>query len=313
MAAYLVTVSSCTVVSDGMQQAYGGGIYAHGEVDLIASTIAHNDALAGTDSSGGGGVFARTVLVFASTVSGNLALSSGGHGAGGGVFALGDVLVKYSTLAGNEAYAGGGLYLLGIDADPIMVADSAISGNLATGKGGGIYSKYQPLEIHNSTIAGNLSVFAAGSGLYTASPTELESTIIFGNTESGEPSDLAGPDGLIVSGAMNLVGVSTLTLPADTISADPMLGPLQDNGGLTQTQALASGSPAIDKGGNPGNWKYDQRLVEDTDQGGLGCVPSRSRLVDGCVFYEREVGAAADIGAFEFGAPDRIFTDGFDP
>ena len=41
---------------------------------------------------------------------------------------------------------------------------------------------------------------------------------------------------------------------------DPMLGPLDNNGGPTQTHALLSDSPAIDKGSeNPTEKRYDQR------------------------------------------------------
>ena len=58
------------------------------------------------------------------------------------------------------------------------------------------------------------------------------------------------------------------------LRVDPRLGPLQDNGGPTQTMALLDGSPAFDAGSNP--------LVA-TDQRGL----------------PRVFGAAVDIGAFE--------------
>jgi hypothetical protein len=39
-----------------------------------------------------------------------------------------------------------------------------------------------------------------------------------------------------------------MTGPGDQINTDPMLGPLQDNGGPTFTHELLSGSPAIDAG-----------------------------------------------------------------
>jgi len=44
------------------------------------------------------------------------------------------------------------------------------------------------------------------------------------------------------------------------------------------------------------------------DERGFVCSPEGQ-----CVRAERSIGAATDIGAFEFGAPDRIFHDGFDP
>jgi len=58
---------------------------------------------------------------------------------------------------------------------------------------------------------------------------------------------------------------------------NPLLGPLQNNGGQTQTHALLTGSPAIDAGTNTG--------CPTTDQRGIA----------------RPQGATCDIGAFEFG------------
>src|SRR5262249_3961552 len=63
------------------------------------------------------------------------------------------------------------------------------------------------------------------------------------------------------------------------VGKDPMLGPLQDNGGPTFTQALLDGSPAIDAGINPPGLTQDQR----------GSPP-------------RDFGGATDIGAYEAGA-----------
>src|SRR6185436_3105556 len=62
---------------------------------------------------------------------------------------------------------------------------------------------------------------------------------------------------------------------SDLVGVDPMLGPLQDNGGQTFTRALLAGSPAIDSGGACAGFP-DQRGVE------------------------RPQGGACDIGAFEF-------------
>ena len=62
-------------------------------------------------------------------------------------------------------------------------------------------------------------------------------------------------------------------------NADPLLGPLQNNGGPTDTQALGAGSPAIDAG--------DPATCSATDQRGVA-RPQRARC---------------DIGAFEYVPP----------
>jgi hypothetical protein len=72
----------------------------------------------------------------------------------------------------------------------------------------------------------------------------------------------------------------------DILDVDPLLGPLQDNGGPTLTHALLPGSPAIDTGDpNPDD-------PPEFDQRGPGFL----RIVNGRI----------DIGAFEMqatGAP----------
>jgi hypothetical protein len=97
-----------------------------------------------------------------------------------------------------------------------------------------------------------------------------------------------------VSGSHDLVvAADGVTLPADTLSANPLLGPLAPNGGPTLTHALGEGSPAIDAGSNDGELEFDQRGPD----------------------FVRVFGAAADIGAFEVqpaAPPDVIFADGFD-
>jgi hypothetical protein len=77
------------------------------------------------------------------------------------------------------------------------------------------------------------------------------------------------------------------------LNANPLLGPLQLNGGLTPTQAPAAGSPAIDAG------RSDSQSCSLYDQNGL----------------ERPQGPACDIGAVEVASPngsDHIFHNGFD-
>ena len=94
---------------------------------------------------------------------------------------------------------------------------------------------------------------------------------------------------------MRTSSVPNLPVPVDTLSVDPRLLALADNGGPTRTHALQPGSPAIDAGNATG--------------AGSGTLDSDQRGAD----YARIVGTAADIGAYESGAgPQRIFEDGFD-
>jgi len=115
----------------------------------------------------------------------------------------------------------------------------------------------------------------------------VSSTIIANNISSAGELDVGTDPGKKIYGANNLImaTMSGTSVPADTISLDPKLGPLQANGGPTLTQALLPGSPAIDMGSNPANQMLDQRGVPRVENG------------------------RADIGAVE---SDDLFRDGFD-
>jgi hypothetical protein len=292
-------MSECSVSSFGTDHAYGGAIYARDKAFLLVAKVTGSSAHAASANSAGGAVWAYNARVYLSTLSGNTVSGDGSHYArGGGLFSRDDAKIDSSTLDGNSAESGGAIFLFGGATEPMRITNSTISGNHASGAGGGVFAKYRPLEVDNSTITGNTAVFDFGAGLYLYTDTDLQSTIVAGNTSQDglQASDVGGDVSISITGANNLIVAATLPVPADTIVADPMLGPLQDNGGWTMTHALLSGSPAIDHGNNIKDFVYDQRVYDDAAPFG----------------YERVVGANADIGAFEYGAPDRIFEDGFD-
>ena len=198
--------------------------------------------------------------------------------------------LSYSTLSSNTSagYAGA-LMARGFVAAAIF--NSTFSGNHATRKGGAIFGG-TPLSLDNSTVAFNSSD-ADGGGVYFNDNTLLRSTIIARNTGVPHPDMMHSPTTWI-SGNNDFIGdPAGLPVFTDTLTGDPMLGPLADNGGPTLTHALMSGSTAIDAGTDD--------LGFDNDQRGPG--------------FHRVVGVAADIGAFETGnsISDEIFVDGFDP
>ena len=78
---------------------------------------------------------------------------------------------------------------------------------------------------------------------------------------------------------INVIAVGGVSADKNVKGKDAKLGPLQNNGGPTQTHALLTGSPAVNKGANPKGLTTDQRG-----------------------FKPRTFGGKADIGAFESGA-----------
>src|SRR5262249_30349594 len=170
---------------------------------------------------------------------------------------------------------------------------SAVLGNIAQGKGGGIFAAQATLL--NVTVTENSA--HAGGGLFHeagGSGFSVKNTIVAGNLVDFAGTD-RDVDGDFTSAGHNLIGdpsggsgffgsgdqVGTFDNPLD-----PRLGPLAFNGGRPQTHALLKGSPAIDKGDNTAvDPMTGQPLT--TDQRGAG--------------FPRKKGsrAAVDIGAFE--------------
>jgi len=228
-------VGSNVMVNDStISGNYGGGIDARGSVTVTSSTITGND---------GSAIFARghgDVTVSSSTISGN---------GGGGIYARGSVTVNSSTITGND---GSAIFVR--DHGNVTVSSSTISGN----GGGGIYPNYGNVTVSSSTISGNVGGVLAG---YNAT---IDNSIVAGNTDSGTAPDIRPGDGALAV-RYSLIGDNTgsgmTEAPVGMPDAegnqiggpingtiDPMLAPLANNGGLTQTHALMLGSPAIDAG-----------------------------------------------------------------
>lgn len=277
IALYNSTVSGNEAYSSGI--AMGALTVKYGDVGLVDSTVTNNQADSYVVTLGGGVYANGTATVLRSTVSQNSATGSIYGAWAGGVYANYGTAIVESTISGNHADTNGG----GFTAGNLVLVNSTVSGNDsgAYAGGGSVFGGYDGLI--NSTITDNSAGTAVG-GMWAIDPTviNLNSTVAFGNTESSPSvygADLGGYSGVTVNPAFgnNLVGSSALVLPAGTLTTDPLLGPLANNGGPTLTHALGAGSPAIDTGNNGASLTTDQR--------GVG--------------FARVVGAAADIGAFE--------------
>lgn len=295
--------SSAIIGSSAHSTAYlvkGGGIATNGSVGLVDSFVEGNDAYSSTSWTLGGGVYARTSLtVKYSTIDDNSAYS-GASSRGGGLYSAGNMVIQNSTIRGNSSRNGGGVFVLGQYAtQEIAVLSSTISGNHAAVTGGIDIEDY-PAKISNSTIAFNQETFFEpyGAGLFVFNTNvDLQSTAISNNYQvyggSTTEDDVATStvDAGTLSGSNNLITLSSMTVPSDTIQGKYAgFAPLAYNGGRTATHKLMTSSPAIDAGNNAANVAYDQR--------GDGFV--------------RVIGSNADIGAFELDTADEIFSDGFD-
>jgi hypothetical protein len=296
------TVDSSTGGSDG-----GGGIYSNGgTVTLGAAHLDGNTFTLTTTTdghNGGGGVYSNggEVDVVTSSVDANtLSLtdtSTAGSDGGGGVFSNGGaVLAEFASISENTATVaangtdngGGGVFDDGAKNAYLSSTFSdnsiTVSGSGAQSSGGGAIRSLIGGVLSNTTIAGN-SINASGGGVFledAAGTYTLEDTIVAGNS----PTNCAGP-GTFQSSGFNLESANTCHLNAagDLSGANARLGPLQNNGGPTPTQALGAGSPAIDAGactdvfGAP--LTVDQRGIARPQPAGGKCDIGAYELVPG--------------------------------
>jgi hypothetical protein len=286
-------VTDCYAAGEG---AYGGGIYAYSLI-MAASTLSASTAY-GTHPTNnmaafGGGAFVYQVDLVDSTVTGNRAYHRlnpprTSYDIGGGLCTVRGGLVINSTIDSNYSRGRGGGLATFTD---ILFRNSTISGNVAVTVGGGGLFIRSPavLDARNSTITANRG-HNGGGILTTSGDAAFLSTIVAGNTaDSSYFADIAGSRHIAIAGSNDLIGVvsANVAIPADTVRGDPGLLALSFNGGPTRTHALRNDSPGIDAGNNKTQLESDQR--------GAG--------------YPRVVGAAADIGAFEFNGAEPAAAD----
>ncbi len=285
----------------------GGGLYTLGSVTVTNSTFNLNN------STGG-----RSGDSFGPDCFGAHQSLDGGAARGGAILADGgSLIINTATLANNSAHGGNGG-----DGGPTNTATCAQTthgaGGLAHG-GAVTNNNAATLNINHATISGN-NAQAGNTGVNQAGANQpprlvaegtgggirvgpggvtLENTIIAGNTAAnglgnatGAPTPGPNVDGAVTSNGHNLLGVAAeatgFTGTGDQTGANPMLAPLADNGGPTETMALLPGSPAID-GGVAAGATFDQRgMPRPVDDPGVANAPG---------------GDGTDIGAYETEIP----------
>src|SRR6476620_5997437 len=274
-----LTIAHCTVNGNAIVSVssnnLGGGIHNSGTMTLDQVIVNNNNAVfsgqGGGVPSGGGISNTGTMIIIAGTVQSNF-----GFWSAGGIYNTGMLTITGSTIVNNQtgnpghfgAY-GGGI----VNGGTMTIQDSTISGNTALGgdlqggEGGGISGNNN--TITNSTITANSALRGGGvagggniahttfsnnsasrdgGALYLTSPLELGNTILKAGTSG---VNIFNNGGSLITHGYNMSsdnGGGFLNGPGAQINTDPLLGPLQNNGGPTFTHALLPGSPAIDSG-----------------------------------------------------------------
>ncbi len=276
----LVTASiSGVAITNGNSSVYGGiagwgsGLHNSGSLALTDCTVNDNS------SPIGGGVYNSGTLALTNcTVTRNTEIRS--DGGCGGLFNSGTLALTNCTVSGNSAttdYDGsGGVYSRGM----ATLTNCTISGNSANSYGGagGVYIR-GTATLTNCTVSANSAGSSSGSGgVINRGTATLINSIVAGNSNSAGVNDFVGNNP--VSSNNNVIGGESAGGLVNGFNGNivgvfsPLLAPLGNYGGSTQTMPLLPGSPAIDAGAAGAN-------VLTTDQRGFSRV------------------GAVDIGAFE--------------
>lgn len=286
-----VTISGVTIRGGRSTQSGGGlGVGIGAELTLLNSIVTQNFA-----ESGGGGLVANEetrVTIVASTLSAN---STNGDGGG---------------FRGLSADFGPGTRW--------NFVNSTISGNSARGDGGGVQIGAGPCclnpdmvlpGLYSTTITDNTADSdrnndGDGGGL-AGLGAALHNTLVAGNFDRTRPiliGSIIQPDCALVVTAgsrfslvQNPTGCTfATTVPGLVTGADPLLGPLANNGGPTPTHLIASG-PAHNAG-DPNGCQDHFGTTLSTDQRGLarhlaiGHVPGRCDIGATELFTELFIG-----------------------
>src|SRR5262249_54199603 len=130
-----------------------------GELDLTHDVTIRGLPDQPATISGGGASRIFTVEPGADVVLEDLVLTAGAADQGGAIFNNGTLTVSGSTLSGNSAGYGGGIYNA---SGTLTVSDSTLSGNSASVFGGGIYNVFATLTVSDSTLSGNSAQYGGG-------------------------------------------------------------------------------------------------------------------------------------------------------
>ena len=302
-----------TVIGDG------GGILNGALLGVLSGTSTLNLSRVKIDRNRattlGGGVATRlnaVTNIYRSLISNNTSNATlpvlGGDVGGGGVSNVGsNTLILNSTITNNNSFAAGGGILNA--AGTLTLANDTISHNRSTLAGGGVVSVVGVIpavlgvaNVRNTIIANNNDLLATnilGRDVVgvLGSFNSLGNNLIGSNF--GAEANFAASVfvGLNPQPNAQLDIVGNVTVGNQVI--DPLLGPLQNNGGLTDSRLPQSGSPAIDRGNNcvlTNSCSTVYPTAMTTDQRGIGYPRLQSSAVEiGAVEAPRPTAAAVSI------------------
>jgi len=275
-----LTLTGDTIDNNTSYFGYGGGVdnNSGGTVTLNGDTIDNNQA------GQGGAVYTddgSNITLTDDTLDNNTSVNGGAID----VNTTGTATLTGDTFSGDTAHTpdagtgGGGIFNTGT----VTSTDDTFSGDTAGHDGGGIYNQGTVTSTHD-TFSGDTADGGNGGGIFNYDASVSLAADLLA-TPGGIPAGGECAGGGFTDLGYNVADDNTcgFTTTTSVVSlAAELLGPLQNNGGLTQTIEPTAGNPAIGRipNGTSG-------LCPTTDQRGV-TSPS---------------GVACDAGSVQLAAP----------
>lgn len=239
-------IGTSTLSNLAISQNTNSGVSNYGSLNTVRLSISNSAILTNTAASGAGVLntgLGGVATITNSTIADNTATANGG-----GIFnSGGELTVTYSVLHHNTANAGGGAYN---SQGSFSFRNTTFSANAVNDNGGGFYAAGDLGGTLSSVTFSDNAAQGAGGAVFAETSVVFTNSILANSLAGGNCAwDTVSGVG---SSGYNLSSDGTCNFHAvgDRNNTDPLLGPLQNNGGPTDTHALLPGSPAIDTGGS---------------------------------------------------------------
>ncbi|MEP7359057.1 MAG: choice-of-anchor Q domain-containing protein, partial [Anaerolineales bacterium] len=240
----------------------------------------------GIENQGG----AAVLTVTESLIRANRAYTTyfGGQGNGGGLDNFGgQAVLSNVTISANFAVIGGGIEN---DTGRVTLTNATLSGNTAS-SGGGFDSYHARSTLSFVTLSGNTGTTSGGglrqTGSVAGQGITLTATIMNAGAQGANCVVAGSGVYSITSSNYNLSSDAScsayLLKPQDLNSTNPLLGPLQNNGGFTPTHLPGALSPAIDSAGGACPATDQRGFLRPS---GLNCDRGSVEVVSAAAFFK---------------------------
>jgi hypothetical protein len=325
-----LTISNGNPPFGGFPISSGGGILNDAGTLSVHDCVLTGNSTFLSASTYGGAIFNNdgSLTIERSTLAENFANEGGAVASRRATPGKSVLNIKHSTLNDNTAEegSGGAIQNQAINAGSIAemrLENVTLSANRATpisfsgGAGGAIYnfgstSGNAIASLLDCTLSGNQAPSASAiyNRNFSASASfTLRNTILYSEQGTG---NLINDSGDFQSAGFNLSNDGAggfggtgpggyLNWTGDIRNTNPLLGPLQNNGGPTLTHALLASSPAINAGDTGDSPPEDQRGFLRTDRNDIGAFeffPEPTRLANISTRLRVETGENVLIGGF---------------